>query len=319
MVKIAFWDNGLGERGTTVALYDYAYYNKHYLNNESIILYNVSNPVNVYKVVKKFEDDFKVFPVGSFDEVDNILVNTGCNILYIIKSGELDNNISKVIKTVVHCVFKAHQPHGDIYATISPWVDGNDEKFPVVPHMINLPNHTRNMRAALGIPEDAIVFGRIGGYDQFDLSYVHEVVKKVIKTTSNIYFVMVNTRDFCPNHPRVIHLNKIIDLDKKVEFINTCDAMIWGRSDGETFGLSIAEFSIKNKPVFTTIYNDTGTVLDKCHENLLNDKAIWYDRTNLESLILSFNKTSAAEKDWNAYNDYTPEKVMDIFKKVFID
>ena len=27
-VKIAFWDNSLSERGTTVALYDYAYYNK---------------------------------------------------------------------------------------------------------------------------------------------------------------------------------------------------------------------------------------------------------------------------------------------------
>ena len=36
MVKIAFHDNQLCERGTTVSLYDYAYYNKHYLGNESI-------------------------------------------------------------------------------------------------------------------------------------------------------------------------------------------------------------------------------------------------------------------------------------------
>ena len=28
MVKLAFWDNCLSERGTTVAMYDYAYYNK---------------------------------------------------------------------------------------------------------------------------------------------------------------------------------------------------------------------------------------------------------------------------------------------------
>ena len=36
MVKIAFHDNCLCERGTTTALYDYAYYNKHYLNRLSI-------------------------------------------------------------------------------------------------------------------------------------------------------------------------------------------------------------------------------------------------------------------------------------------
>ena len=39
MVKIAFHDNQLCERGTTVSLYDYAYYNKHYLKNESIIMF----------------------------------------------------------------------------------------------------------------------------------------------------------------------------------------------------------------------------------------------------------------------------------------
>ena len=40
MVKIAFWDNCLNERGTTLAIYDYAYYNKKILGNESIIMYN---------------------------------------------------------------------------------------------------------------------------------------------------------------------------------------------------------------------------------------------------------------------------------------
>ena len=40
MVKIAFHDNQLGERGTTVAVFDYAYYNKHILGNESIIMYD---------------------------------------------------------------------------------------------------------------------------------------------------------------------------------------------------------------------------------------------------------------------------------------
>ena len=43
----------------------------------------------------------------------------------------------------------------------------------------------------------------------------------------------------------------IIDLNKKVEFISSCDAMIHARQMGETFGAAVSEFSIKNKPVIT--------------------------------------------------------------------
>jgi len=121
MVKIAFWDNFLGERGTTVALYDYAYYNKTILNNESIIIYN-SSLTSCDSVVEKFKKEFEVYGVSNFSEVDSILISTKCDMLYIIKSGENDGKISKVVKTAVHCVFNCSQPHGDVYASISPWV-----------------------------------------------------------------------------------------------------------------------------------------------------------------------------------------------------
>ena len=45
-MKIAFWDNCLCERGTSVSLFDYAYYNQTILNNQSIILYNKTNKNN---------------------------------------------------------------------------------------------------------------------------------------------------------------------------------------------------------------------------------------------------------------------------------
>ena len=105
MVKIAFWDNCLCERGTSIALFDYAFYNKKLLNNESIILYNNTYKSN-FEVIQKFKKEFNVFDVDDFNKVDNILQEQNCDILYIIKSGENDNKISKVIKTVVHCVFK---------------------------------------------------------------------------------------------------------------------------------------------------------------------------------------------------------------------
>jgi hypothetical protein len=103
------------------------------------------------------------------------------------------------------------------------------------------------------------------------------------------------------------------ELDEKVEFINTCDAMLWARLDGETFGLAIGEFSVKNKPVFVT---DIGY---SAHVMILKDKGIWYTENTLKKLLLNFNKYDYINKDVNAYKDYSPELVMQQFKKVFID
>ena len=68
----------------------------------------------------------------------------------------------------------------------------------------------------------------------------------------------------------IIHLEKIINLENKVKFINTCDAMIHARTEGETFGLSIGEFSIKNKPIITTNSGDCN------HLQILKNKCILY-------------------------------------------
>ena len=38
---------------------------------------------------------------------------------------------------------------------------------------------------------------------------------------------------------------------EKEAFYRTCDAMLHARRDGETFGLAVAEFSVRNKPVIT--------------------------------------------------------------------
>lgn len=43
MKKVAFWSNQLCERGTEVAIYDYAHYNETILNNKSYIFYEKNN------------------------------------------------------------------------------------------------------------------------------------------------------------------------------------------------------------------------------------------------------------------------------------
>ena len=312
-MKIAFWDNTMSVRGTTVAMYDYAYYNKILLGNESLVFYNITRVENHPDVVAKFQKEFKVFGLPSFHDMDPILKQEGVDILYVAEGGDVVAHVSKVCKTVTHCVFNCNRPHGDVYSAISNWIKGNDGKYPVVPYMINLPDVEGDMRQQLNIPSDATVFGRHGGYDQFSVPYVPPIVREVAIANPKIYFLFVNTRPFCEPLPNIIHLGPIVELEPKVRFINTCDAMLWARADGETFGNAIAEFSVKNKPVFAT---HTG---DLAHVHILGDKAFWYNQGNLKQLILGFNKDVESKKDWNAFRDYYPDKVMAIFKKVYID
>jgi hypothetical protein len=313
-MRIAFWDNYLCERGTTVALYDYAYYNQELLNNESLIFYNSSISANEQKVIEKFKKNFQVFGSPSFTDSEDVMIKNNIDLIYIIKGGENDGQISRNIKTCVHCVFSAHSPHGDIYSTIAPWVYGNDGKYPVVPHMINLPDHNKNLRERLNIPEKANVFGGYGGKDNFNIDYVKKIVIDLATTNPDIYFLFANFSKFCEDLPNLIHLPMMLNLDEKVSFINTCDAMLWARSDGEVMSMSQGEFSVRNKPIICTNIGYPG------HGFLLGDKAIWYSCENdLKDILLNFNKEEVKNKDWNAYKQYTPTKVMEIFKKVYID
>lgn len=312
-MNIAFWDNYLCERGTTVSLFDYAYYNQTLLKNKSFIFYDKNNKGNNDEVIEKFKKYFSVDGTDNFKDIDYYLEKYSITHIYIIKYGNIDDRISKIAKNCIHCVFTCLQPHGDVYSSIHSLVNGNRGKYPVVPHMINLPNHNYNMRSQLNIPNNAVVFGGYGGKDSFSITFVHNVVYEVAKKNPNIYFLFANFKKFCPDLPNIIHLDTIVDLNEKVKFINTTDAMLWARSEGETFGISIGEFSSKNKPVIAM------KIGDLAHVNILKDKAFWYSNQNdLYNILLNFNPEVEKNKDWNAYTDYTPEKVMEIFKKIYL-
>jgi hypothetical protein len=210
-------------------------------------------------------------------------------------------------------VFDCGEPHGDVYSSISPWVNGNNGKYPVVPHMINLPNHKENLKIELNIPENAVVFGGYGGATNFSIQFVHNVVFDIAKNNPNIYFLFANFNKFCPDLPNIIHLPTITDLYEKTKFINSIDAMLWARQDGEVMSIAMGEFSTLNKPIICMNIGCPG------HVHLLGDKAIWYNNPNtLNNILLNFNPEVERTKDWNAYKEYTPERVMEIFKTVFL-
>ena len=83
---------------------------------------------------------------------------------------------------------------------------------------------------------------------------------------------------------------------------------------GETFGLAIAEFSMKNKPIITCNCGDLE------HIKILGDKAIIYN--TYEELINIFKNIKtiiSSHSDWNAYKLYSPEYVMNLFKTYIFD
>lgn len=327
-VKIAFHINFLSLRGTEVAVYDYADFNETILGNESIILNNMeifSNPQSGFhtdssnSAREKFEKRFpgRFFDYANMQEADEILKREHVDIFYVLKAGEKDDRISKVCKNAVHAVFTP-QVHGDVYACISQWLSSRYASLhiPYVPHIVRLDDTKETLRDELHIPADAVVFGRHGGFGTFDLWWAREAVVQIAEERKDWYFVFLNTRRFC-NLPNVIFLPGTADMLYKTKFINTCDAMIHARHQGETFGLSCAEFSIQNKPVIT--WNGSG---ETAHIALLGSKGFYYSNKQelLDVLRFCANKINEIRtSNWDCYSkDYNPATVMKKFNEVFI-
>jgi hypothetical protein len=313
-MKIALHDNILSIRGTTVALYDYAYYLKHLYNFECIIIYNNNSLENSNLVKEKMLKEFKIFGYNNKNEIDRILIDEKCDYFFAIKGGANDGILSSVCKNLIMAVsanISRFNIHGDKYYVCSPWlskITGID----YVSHMINLPDNDDNLRKDLSIPSDSIVFGRNGGYDSFDIQFVKDVIKDILPLNNSYYFLFQNTEKFI-DHERCIFLEPSADLNFKVKFINTCDAHLHARQIGESFGLTCGEFSIKNKPVIT--WNGSP---ERNHIDTLGDKALLYNNyEDLMRLLLNFNKNKF--NDWNCYQEYLPEKVINRFLKFYID
>jgi glycosyltransferase involved in cell wall biosynthesis len=320
-MKILFHENQLSYRGTSNAVYNYALFNQEYLNNESIIIHQKNNKNNFAPAIEKFKKKFEVHSYTNLNEIDKIVEQTNTDLFYAIKAGKFDGVEAKSCKTVIHSVFKYYEPHGDVYAYVSEWLSNEmtNGVAPFVPHMIAVDKTSLDLRDELNIPKDAIVFGRHGGETTFDLPFVKKLIVEISKKRKDIYFVFMGTNSFVfksifTPYKNIIFLPKSQDELYKAKFINTCDAYLHARKQGESFGIAVGEFSICNRPVITWANSD-----EKSHIDILGDKAILYnDANDLNEIIQNFQVDNS--KDWDAYSaGYSAEKVMDKFKSVFID
>jgi hypothetical protein len=317
-LTIAFLSNKLTLRGTEIAIYDYADYNEKILNNKSIIItrdYNiVKSEFDVdIQAYNKFNSRFTVCYYQSMNDVDRIVTENNISHLFIEKAGDWDGIISSKCKNIIHCVFSTIQPHGQIYTPIGNTINNLcNTSFPVLPYMITLPSHDENLRETLNIPENAIVFGRYGGKESFDIQFVHDVIKNIVNIRKDIYFLFMNTNVFC-KHSNIIHLTGTSDMHFKRKFINTCDALIHARERGETFGLTCGEFSICKKPVITWINSRENE-----HLLILKNQAVTYTSFyDLHNILNTFTKNKYNVDD-NGYMFYSPKNVMNLFERICI-
>lgn len=315
-MKVLFHANTLNYRGTTVAITDYARYNQQILGNESVIAYcktfgEEKDMGNEPAVIEALEKEFKVISYRAGD-LEKKIDNEKPDIAYFIRAGQKEE-LPTNCKTAVHAVFQFYEPHGDRYAYISEWLSNAMSKgdIPFVPHIVNLPQPTGSYRKALGIREDQIVIGRLGGYYTFDIPEIKEYVKRFVVNNDRYVFLFVGTEPFV-NHPNVKFIGEIHNPLKKANYINTCDAMLHARQRGESFGLSVAEFLSLNKPVVA--WNNGH---DRNHIEMLKDTGLLYNNINeLNDIIINIKDF---KEDYTLRTvNYKPEVVMKKFKEVFL-
>ena len=313
---VAFLSNKLTLRGTEIAIYDYADYNEKILGNKSIVItrdyekikYEYDVDIQAYN---KFQNRFQVCYYENQQDIDNIVLENNVSHIFIEKSGDWDGLISNRCKNIMHCVFTTCQFHGDVYTPIGQTINNlQGTNYPVMPYMVTLPESSENLRAELNIPNNAIVFGRYGGKDSFDIQYVKDVIQKILELRNDIYFLFMNTNEFYQNK-NIIYLSGNSDMVYKRNFINTCDALLHARDRGETFGLTCGEFAICEKPVITY-----GNSRENEHLLILKDKAVIYNSPEEVYDILNTFTKDKYDVNNNGYMFYTPENVMNIFEKV---
>ena len=324
-MNCAFFVRHFTERGTEVAIYDYAKYNEEILHNKSYIICftekkqsEIGFPMERYSY-DKFKNRFEIIEICDIDEMTFIIDRYKLDFFYTQTYGNQDiykfdnKEIWGNCKTIKHCVFTTCTPESDFYVSISEMLNRkNYAPIPVIPYIVHLPSTNENLRDLLQIPQNAHVFGRYGGFNEFNISIAHQAIIDFLnlENSSNVWFLFMNTPEFY-KHPRIIYLNRTTDLIFKTNFINTCDAMIHAREMGETFGLAIAEFSSKNKPIITCPCGDLE------HVKILGDKALLYkSKDELLNIFNNFESIIKNKDDWNAYRQYTPENVMRLFDEL---
>lgn len=272
---LGFHTKQLGERGTEVALLDYALGAQHVLGHHVRVFVPANSPKILPEVRRAFERHFEVVLYRSESDID-------CDALYVIKRGKR-SSVTRRVPELNHAFHDAYEPHGYRFAVVSEWLARTADRRiglgrrtlrlprrrpPVVPHMLKAPSVADNLRGSLGIPEDAVVFGRHGATDSFDIEFVKNAIRAALETRRDLWLLFLNTMPFHA-HERLVHVPRAPEREDVQRFVNTCDYMLHARAFGENFGLAVGEFAAAGVPVLTYLGSEHLAHLDLLSPELL--------------------------------------------------
>ncbi|NCY21524.1 hypothetical protein EBX31_06165 [bacterium] len=305
-----------------MALIDYAWGNREILGNESFFLLPWREKSESHPIVQMMARTAPVRFYRTAPERETILHKERADLFYVIKNGWNDGVFSHAVPTGIHAIFRESEFHGDIYAYVSPWLSRtmSHGRTPHVPHMVRLPEFDQDLRHQLGIPEDAVVFGRHGGEDSFDIPWVQSAVLETARKTPSVHFLFLNTRTFLgvDTLPNVHFLPATSDPCDKRAFLNTADFMLHGRKRGETFGLACLEFAACGKKILSF-----GGSPEQAHLDLLgNQVQVYADYRDLVRLLRQKKPACLQESGLQTPDDplmnFRPPAVMEKFRQVFL-
>ena len=319
-MTVAFHTNTLFFRGSENALWDYAVLNEKVLGNRSVICFRERPELATSPVAARWRSRFPVLTYRSKKDFSEKMRQAGAEILYMIKPGPYDGMLVEGVRNCVHAMYLTEEFHGDSFAFVSRWMSraatGREDSY--VPHFVPRFESTENLRARLGIPDGARVFGRHGAADTFNIPFARKAVLAHARRHPEDHFVFLNTNPMNPRGdtlPNIHHLPATIDAGEKGRFLATCDAMVHAQESGETFGLAIAEFAVLGKPVITLARPLTGS---HAHLEMLRGKGLLYaNQWDLEQIFQEFTPREVGETEYEEYAD--PVRVMEIFRRKFLE
>lgn len=349
-LTICFTTNELNERGTTVAIYDYANYNEKLLKNKSLFVLPAVDAVTRGASISRFRSRFgylHYYDVNTKFSLSEKAASLNCNVLYVIKAGGYDSKPSLDSQlacdgppVAIHAVF-FWQKHGASYAMISEeqailraskqskgGQNKETKKFILdswVPHIIEPPSEilTRtaltkfDYRKDLGVHKGAFVLCRHGSSDTFNVEFVHQAVCEAARTHEHaLIFLFLGTNAWaCARGQRNIHfLPKTADIYEKEAYFQVCDAMLHARSEGEQFSVALGEASVRNIPIlFRKTPGNPAQPIE------VQNKAFFYvNKQDLLTRIANLTRNGVPVGDYNAYRTFSAEAVMKRFDRILI-
>jgi len=315
-MKVAFHSRLLTERGSQGAMLDYARMNRSILGNESVLCLPDWPEYAGNPLLQKWREEFPVILYRGKNDLGRKLEKEGAEVVYLTKPGPDDGFLVPGLRNCVHAQFLCDEFHGDAYAYLSSWMSrvmtGREDSF--VPFFVPQFVSEEDLRSELGIPKDAKVFGRHGGWDTFNIPFARRAVVEHARNYTEDHFVFLNTEPIRGTErlPNMHYLPATVDAVQKSKFLATCDVMLHARWHGETFGLAVGEFAVLGKPVIT--FSESR---EKAHIEMLGNQSLLY--RNLEELAGILKEFCPHKTHGTEYDKYADSRtVMEIFLARFL-